>query len=114
LRIIAVLAAWSIAAAIVASTLLPMAFRPHLATLDPDIERFGAYFVLTLVFMLAYPDKRRLVAMALVLLAIGLELAQLAAPGRHGTGQDAVVKLLGVGLAAAISWLVARSSRRVR
>lgn len=98
--------AWSVAAAIIVSTLSPIAYRPHLPILSPDMERFGAFFAVTAAFMLAYPDRRRGIALSMAAFAIGLELVQLLVPGRHGMVHDAIVKLLGVVAAAAplLAW----------
>ncbi len=99
------LVAWSIAAAIILSTLSPISYRPHVPMLGADVERFAAFFVVTAAFMLAYPDRRHAIAWAMAAFAIGLELVQLIVPGRHGMAHDALIKLLGVALAAVGSLL---------
>lgn len=79
--------------AIVFVTLCPIGLRPHFAS--ADLERFGAYFVLGLLVSQAAPRRSGVVLALLVLLALGLEAAQVLIPGRHGKFADACVKATG-------------------
>lgn len=73
-------------------TLCPIGLRPHLAPANE--ERFAAYFVLGILIALA-AQRRWLAATAcVVVLAFGLEAAQLLAPGRHAQLSDALVKAM--------------------
>jgi len=103
LRSCARLSAWCLAAFIVYSTLSPIGLRPESGA-PPDIERFGAFFVLSLTFALGYPRSRQRVAMALMLAAVLLELAQGLSPSRHGRPADAAFKVLGAGSGAFAAW----------
>ncbi|THD60221.1 hypothetical protein [Phenylobacterium sp.] len=80
-------------AAIVFVTLCPAGLRPHFA--PANLERFGAYFVMGALVVLA-AGRRVLAATALVVaLAVVLEAAQALAPGRDPAAADAIVKALG-------------------
>jgi hypothetical protein len=80
-------------AAIAFVTLCPIDLRPHVASADE--ERFGAYFVLGLVFSQAAPRQSGAVLSFLVLLALGLEAAQSLIPGRDARFADACIKATG-------------------
>ncbi len=82
-----------VVASISFATLCPISLRPHLASANQ--ERFGAYFVLGVLIALA-AGRRWLAATTIVLvLAFGLEAAQLLVPGRDAVVSDALVKALG-------------------
>jgi len=87
------LAAWCLGVVIVVVTLGPQAWRPRLA--DAQTERFGAYFLTAAAFAMAYPKRRLTVGSMIVVAAVGLELAQFAAPGRDPGLKDALAKALG-------------------
>jgi VanZ family protein len=89
------LAAWIICAAIVVMTLGPVSVRPH-TPVSANAERFVAYLVLGLCFVLAYPRHVYLVGVALVIAAGGLEWAQNFVPGRDGRLEDFLFKAAGV------------------
>ena len=57
LRSLPVFLAWLLAAGAVLATLGPLDWRPSFG--HPDLERFGAYAVLAVVFGLAYSNHRR-------------------------------------------------------
>jgi hypothetical protein len=80
-------------AGIVFATLCPIGMRPHFAS--PNVERFGAYFVLGVLLSLAFPRRRLAVITGVLVLACALEAAQLLIPGRDGRVADAAVKALG-------------------
>lgn len=96
------------------ATLCPQDMRPQLG--DPQLERFGAYFVVAAAFGCAYPRRPVVVALAMLGLAVGLEAAQALAPGRDPGVTDAVAKALGgvVGVCAAqlVASLAFRPARR--
>jgi hypothetical protein len=85
--------AWLLIGGIVFATLGPQHLRPHLG--DPQMERFGAFFLAAAVSVLAYPRRPITIAVLAVLVAIGLELGQLFVPGRDAAAPDAIAKALG-------------------
>lgn len=92
--------AWLLAAALAFVTWCPQGLRPHLG--DPDIERFGAFFVTAFMFVVGYPRRARLIAIGAVAFAIVLELSQFLAPGRDPGVRDVIAKALG-GLAGVLA-----------
>jgi len=94
LRRLAVLLAWMLAAALVVVTWGPQSVRPHLFA-DPQIERFGAFFLTAAVFVFAYPRRFPLIAVAAAIFAVLLELGQFVAPGRDPGLSDAIAKAVG-------------------
>jgi VanZ family protein len=98
---------WALACFIVFATWGPQSLRPHLG--DPQVERFGAYFVTTIAFVFAYPRRPWTIAAAAVAVAVLLELGQLAIPGRDAGVPDAIAKALGglAGDAVAVALLKA-------
>ena len=89
----ALMVAWALAGFIVLASLGPPGWRPHLG--DPQLERFGAYFLTGIAFALAYPRHPFAVAAVVAAAAIGLEFGQLVAPGRDAGVDDALAKVLG-------------------
>ena len=90
--------AWALLGFIVFATWGPQTLRPHLG--DPQLERFGAFFVTSIAFAFAYPRRPLVIAAAAVFAAVFLELGQLFIPGRDAGIPDAIAKSLG-GLAGA-------------
>ena len=72
------------------------------------MERGAAYFLAGALFGLAYPRHILWAAALLAIGAVGLELAQMLQPSRHGRGLDALFKLGGAWLGLALGWLSAR------
>lgn len=85
----------SVLGVIVFATLCPIGWRPRLFA-NPDLERFAAFAALGFAAKLAFPRKDYLTLPGLVLLAIGLELAQRLVPGRDARLMDGLVKTFGV------------------
>jgi VanZ family protein len=98
--------AWLLLAAIALATLSPINFRPQ--TGHVFLERFLAFVALGGAFTVGYPRRIRFAACITLLAAIGLEAAQLLAPGRHARVIDAGEKLLGgmVGLILGAAFLL--------
>jgi hypothetical protein len=92
-RTLALIVAWSLAAAIVLMTLGPVGLRPQFG--HPSMERFAAYVALGAAFSVAYPRRRAVVALAVACAALGLEFGQLLVPGRDARAPDALVKAFG-------------------
>jgi len=109
---------WGLAAFIAFSTLGPQHLRPHLpAQVGPQLERFGAYFLMALTFALTYPNRKGLIAVSGTVAAILLELGQGMVPGRDPGLPDVIAKgfgnLTGVAAEAVLEqvWLAWRSWR---
>lgn len=86
-------------------TLAPIEYRPATG-LPAQVERFGAFLLVTGPLMIAYPRHRLAGVCALVIAAGVLEILQDIVPGRHGRLHDFEAKAAGV-LAGAITGLVA-------
>ncbi len=90
-----------------AATLGPIDFRPE-SGLPPQVERFGAFLAVSLLFTLAYPRRRVGGWLVLLLVAGLLEILQNDVPGRHGRVPDFEAKALGVLFGAAAGVAMAR------
>lgn len=88
------LLAASVLGVIVFATVCPVGWRPRLFR-NPDLERFAAFLALGLAAKLALPRKDRWTLPGLLLLAVGLEAAQLLIPGRDARLGDGMVKAFG-------------------
>ncbi|MDA9405948.1 VanZ family protein [Bradyrhizobium sp. CCBAU 45384] len=97
-------AGWLALALVAFVTLAPIYDRPTIA--PAHIEHFAAFFVLGLMFMLAYPNRIILVFLVVVGSAVTLEAAQLLTPDRHGRPLDALVKIIGAICGIALMALV--------
>jgi VanZ family protein len=104
---------WALAALITYASLGPVRDRPR-TTRDPQVERLLAYAALGAALALAYPNRKRWVALGVALLAALLELGQLLVPGRDGHVRDAMAKIIGglVGWAAVVIGAAAVSRSR--
>lgn len=101
---------WILLVAIALATLSPINFRPQ--TGHVFLERFLAFVALGAAFIVGYPRRTRFAVCITVLAAVGLEAAQLLAPGRHARVIDAGEKLagglVGLMLGAAFSMLLTK------
>jgi len=84
---------WLALALVAFVTLAPISDRPTIA--PAHFEHFAAFFVLGLVFVLAYPNRMILASLIVIGSAIILEALQLLTPDRHGQLMDALVKVAG-------------------
>ncbi|MBS3848537.1 VanZ family protein [Devosia sp. BSSL-BM10] len=105
--------AWTVLLAIAAATLSPIGLRPHLP-MGVDIERVLAFFVVGLLFALAYPRHIWFAALVVLLGAFGLELLQELRADRHGRVHDALIKSAGASMGLGIGWLGAQIMNRWR
>ena len=96
---------------IAVATLGPIDLRPE-SGLPPQVERFGAYLLISLLWTLAYPRQRWAGVVVLVGVAGVLELLQELVPGRHGRLHDAEAKAAGVMAGAAVAMALAALGRR--
>ena len=111
IRRTAALLAWMLAAALVVVTWGPQSVRPHLG--EPTLERFGAFFVTAVMFVIGYPRRAASVAVGVVVFAIALELGQFIAPGRDPGAMDAIAKALG-GLAGVLATVLTLQAFRAK
>lgn len=86
--------AWLMLAALLAVTISPINFRPHIPG-HVTTERFMMLLVIGLLFCLAYPKRWALVLIMLVSAAGLFELMQRLTPDRHGELSDFLVKSAG-------------------
>ena len=86
--------ACALAGVIIFATLCPLHWRPHLSH-DADQERFLAFMALGFAAKLAFPRHHIWTLTGAVVLAIGLEAAQLVIPGRDARVADACIKAIG-------------------
>jgi VanZ family protein len=100
------LAAWCALGLIAFATLSPIGLRPG-GGLPPQVERFGAFFIMATMFGLAYRERPLRIALLVLGSAAALELLQLLAPGRHGMLPDAGAKLAGAALGLGLAWAAA-------
>jgi hypothetical protein len=92
---------WLLLLAVAFVTLSPIGLRP-VTRAPADLERFAAFCMIGGAFCLGYP-RHRILIMILVLGAVGiLEFGQNLVAGRHGRLHDAVIKISGVLLGAAL------------
>lgn len=94
LRRAAAVLAWLVLAVIAFSTLSPIGMRPQLGALV-QVERFGAFAALGLLFVLVYPRRWRMLLFCVIGLAVSLEIMQTVVSGRHGRWSDLAVKVAG-------------------
>lgn len=113
LRRLLILAAWLLLGGIAFVTLSPIGLRPETG-LSANVERLTAWLLAGLAFGLAYPRHRIAIAIVLVTAAVGFEIAQHFAIGRHGRVVDAAVKVLGAGVGLAMSIAAERIGRHLR
>ena len=104
---IALAAGWAALLIIVASTLLPIQFRPR-SPLPVNLEREVAFAIVGAAFALASP-KRPLFLLGLLIACAGsLEWIQTQLASRHGQLLDFVVKSIGVTFGVAVGTLANR------
>lgn len=114
LRRIATVIGWSAALTIAFVTVAPIGSRPDFLAAGPDIERFLAFLLLAGALAVAYPKRRGLILVLTIGLAILLESAQFLEPTRHGRPHDAIVKIAGAMVGAALAVLTDRLARGLR
>src|SRR4051795_6653285 len=90
------LAAWALLLAIAVMTVGPITMRPETVVFPVDFERLAAWTCVAALFSIAYPGRPARTAIALVIAAGLLELAQMTALGRHAQVPDFLFKSLGV------------------
>lgn len=107
------LLAWLLFGLIAFSTLSPLGMRPHIGAWV-NLERFGAYGLLGLLFATAYPRRIWLVLAMLLAAAAALELLQMLSADRHARPVDVAIKMAGTVCGAGAAWFSARFAKRFR
>ena len=100
------ISAWPLAAAIVVFSLVPPELRP-ITDVPHDLEHFAIFAATGLAFGLGY-GPRYPVAIALVIFAGAIEVAQLFVPGRHARLSDFIVDAFAACIGFSASYVVAR------
>jgi hypothetical protein len=104
---------WLALAAIVFVTVSPIRLRPH-DFASVDIDRAGAFAVLSMLFVMAYPRRWVACAILLILGAGGIELLQFLSPSRHAHLDDALVKAAGAAFGCLLGLALNRALTRFR
>lgn len=110
------ISAWLVLAFIFIVTVGPIGLRP-ISSEPADLERFAAFFIVGMLFALAYPRHWLAVVMLTVSCAGLFELMQRLAPGRHGEVIDFLFKAVGAVLGVSAGYVLSlippfRQSRR--
>ena len=100
------IAAWLLAGAIAVLSLVPPWWRPTTGA-PQNFEHFAVFFATGLAFGVGYSRKSVWVSGSLVAYAGAIELAQIAAPGRHARLSDFVVDAAAACVGAAMGAVVA-------
>jgi hypothetical protein len=103
---------WSLAAAIVALSVVPATLRPETG-LPHNFEHFAIFWATGLAFALGY-SLTPLLATILVVFAGGVEILQLFIPGRHARLSDFIVDALASVIGLMTVLLVAQKRNRLR
>ncbi len=104
---------WLALAAVIFVTVSPIRLRPQ-DFASVDIDRAGAFAVMALLFVLAYPRQWLLCAILLVVGAGGIELLQYLSPTRHANLDDAAVKAAGAVIGSIVGLVANRMITRFR
>lgn len=97
---------WLTLAFIVFATLSSIEMRPRTGSVH--LERFGAFWVLGVLFAAVYPKRIGTVLLLVAATAVGLEFFQLLSPSRHARLGDLLVKTAGGASGVAACWLAMR------
>ncbi|RVU36784.1 VanZ family protein [Hwanghaeella grinnelliae] len=100
---------WLVLAAVTVLSLLPLQFAVQSGASD-KIEHFVAYAALTAAGRIGYRDRPGplMLAAAIVVYGIAIEIAQSFIPGRMMSGWDVFANTTGVLIGLGLSWLVLR------
>jgi hypothetical protein len=95
-------AALAAIAIVVVLTLGPVSVRA-LSPADPMWDRALAYAVIGFLLILSFPRHPWRVVMGMLIMIVGLEVAQELRPDRHGRVMDVLEKAVGAGFGAALA-----------
>jgi hypothetical protein len=105
---------WLMLLAILYATLSTIEQRPRISSLAPDIERFGAYLVLSFALGMGHPRRHTSIFAAGLILIPSLETAQLLSATRHGEWHDSLIKVAGLASGFGLVKLLEDIIRRYR
>ncbi|WP_047462751.1 VanZ family protein [Rhizobium rhizogenes] len=97
--------AWLAFGVIMLATAVPIGWRPQLMA-ALHVERILAFSIMGLLFVLAYPGDRRLIALFCILAAVVTELLQAILPSRRPNVEDAAIKILGATMGLLIGGII--------
>ena len=105
-------AAWTLLISIVAMTAVPPALRvvtgaPH------DVEHAMIFLATGVAFGLGYELRISVVCAPAVVFCAGLEVMQLAVPGRHARVSDFLIDAVAACIGIAIAWTARRLNERI-
>lgn len=103
-------APWVFFALVVFWTWGPLKFRPSFG--HPDLERFGAFFVLAALVALTYRWPKWRIGLAICAAAAILEFGQEFVPGRDARMSDAIAKIAGAFVAVVLIAVFQALARR--
>ncbi|RYD94120.1 MAG: VanZ family protein [Sphingomonadales bacterium] len=108
------IAAVAAIAIVIALTLGPVSVRA-MSPVNPLWDRALAYSVIGFLLILSFPRHPLRVVLAVLLMIVGLEVAQELRPDRHGRLVDVIEKSVGAGIgfaaAAGTLWALRRPGR---
>jgi hypothetical protein len=111
MTLLARIAAFAAVALVIALTLGPVGVR-EMSPVDPLFDRALAYAVIGLLLILSFPRHPWRVVLAMLVMIVGLEVAQRFRPDRHGQMIDVVEKTVGAGIGVALGlgtlWVLRR------
>jgi len=100
-----------LATAIVVLSVAPPSLRPETG-LPHDLEHLAIYSTVGFAFAVGYDLRRSVLVILLTIFSAGVEIAQLAVPGRHARLQDFIVDALAAGFGVMMASLVHRIRTR--
>ena len=106
LLIIARIAAWLLIVAITVLSLVPPRLRPETGV-PHNLEHFAIFAAAGLAFGFGYSRRPTSVAIALLIFAVGIELAQTLVPGRHARLSDLIVDAFAMCVSVALGSIFA-------
>ena len=98
------IAAWLALLTLLFVTIAPVEFRPSIGR--PNVERFVVLAIVACLFVIAYPDRPFRVMILLWITAVGFELLQFVADGRHPGLRDVGFKCAGAAAGVAIGLFI--------
>lgn len=101
--------AWIILAATIFATAASVHWRPY-TVISVEIERSVAFGLMAMVFVFAYPNDRRVVAIFFILGAVATELLQAISPTRHPRITDALLKAMGATVGLIVGAVILQTS----
>jgi VanZ family protein len=103
---------WCLSAIITVLSLVPPKLRPETAA-PHNLEHFAIFFAAAVAFGFGYNRRPGIVAVALVIFAGAIEIAQILVPGRHARWSDFVVDAVALCIGVAMGYFVgARTLQR--